>query len=510
MAERFRVSCGDKASTDNDMKLVRLVLPTLLLAVSNVEASSYVPYSATPPKVPREFRGAWIATVGNIDWPSKPGLPVTEQRAELISLLARAAALKLNAIIFQVRPSCDAIYASKIEPWSEFLTGTMGQAPQPFYDPLTLAIEEAHRRGMELHAWFNPYRARLKAEKGPVAASHVSKTRPQIVRNYGKYLWLDPGELETQEYSLSVVMDVVRRYDVDGIHFDDYFYPYREKGADGKELDFPDGASWEKYGAKSKLSRDDWRRRNVDLFVRRVYESIKATKPTVKFGVSPFGIWRPGNPPQIRGFDAYGVLYADSKKWLQSGWVDYFTPQLYWAIEPKEQSFAALLNWWNQQNPKRRHIWPGMSTVKARERWGPDEIVKQIQLAARQPVSAGHVHWNLKSLLGNNALQTALKRSVYAQPALVPACPWLESPAPGKPNVFVTDAGGKVQIAWETPGGEVARFWLLQTRRARSWTCEVLGTTRKLLDLPAPEVIVVTPIGSAGQLGTASVLMVSN
>ena len=487
------------------MNLARLSLAILFSASVALHAASYAPASLAPPEVAREFRGAWVATVGNIDWPSKPGLSVTEQRAELISLLDRAGALKLNALIFQVRPACDAMYASKIEPWSEFLTGTMGQAPQPFYDPLALAIEEAHRRGMELHAWFNPYRARLKAEKGPVAANHVSKVRPQIVRDYGKYLWLDPGELETQEYSLSVVMDVVRRYDVDGIHFDDYFYPYRERGEGGRELDFPDEASWKKYGAKSKLSRDDWRRRNVDTFIRRVYESIKATKPSVKFGLSPFGIWRPGNPPQIRGFDAYAVLYADSRKWLQSGWVDYFTPQLYWAIEPKEQSFPALLDWWNQQNPKRRHVWPGMNTAKARN-WGPREIPNQIELARKQPVSAGHVHWNMKSLLRNGELQSALERVAYAQPALVPACPWLDARPPGKPALSVSDTGGGLQIVWKPQQGEAVRFWLLQTRRGGAWTSEVTGVSGRKLDGPAPGVIALTAIDRAGNASAPAVL----
>ena len=392
------------------------------------------------------------------------------------------------------------MYASKLEPWSEFLTGTMGKAPEPFYDPLALAIEEAHKRGLELHAWFNPYRARVKSEHSPVASSHVTRKRPQIVRDYGKYLWLDPGERETQEYSLSVVLDVVKRYDVDGIHFDDYFYPYREQGKDGKEMSFPDDPSWNKYGVATKLNRDDWRRQNVNTFIRRVYESIKATKPTVKFGLSPFGIWRPGNPPQIRGFDAYAGLYADAKKWLGNGWVDYFTPQLYWAVEPKEQSFSALLDWWNQQNPRRRHIWPGMNTSKVRT-WGAGEIVQQIELSSRQPVSAGHVHWNMKSLLRSPDLTSALDRHAYAQPALVPACPWLGTRAPGKPVLSMSKAGGSLQVTWSPSPGEAVRFWLLQTKRGNSWSSKISGETRATLDGPAPDAIAVTPISRAGVAG---------
>jgi len=258
---------------------------------------------------------------------------VAGQKAELLAILDRAAQLRLNAIIFQVRPACDALYASPIEPWSEYLTGAMGKAPQPFYDPLTFAVEEAHKRGLELHAWFNPYRAAHPSAKSPIASNHISKTKPSLVRRYGKHLWLDPGEKEVQDYSLSVVMDVVRRYDVDGVHFDDYFYPYKES-----EGGFPDDASWKRFGAGGKLSRDDWRRENVNTFIRRVYETIKAAKPWVKFGVSPFGIWRPGNPSSVQGLDAYQELYADSRKWLQNAWVDYFTPQLYWRIIAPRQS----------------------------------------------------------------------------------------------------------------------------------------------------------------------------
>jgi len=329
---------------------IRTLLPfgAALAAISAAVASppaGYQPSSVVPPAPLREFRAAWIATVGNIDWPSRKTLSTQEQKAELLAILDRAAQLKLNALIFQVRPACDALYASRIEPWSEYLTSTMGQPPEPFYDPLDFAVEEAHKRGLELHAWFNPYRARLLAAGSPAAPNHVSKTRPQLVRQYGKYLWLDPGERAVQDYSLSVIMDVVNRYDVDGIHFDDYFYPYKEKDAEGKELDFPDDASWRRFGAGGKLSRDDWRRENVNLFIERVYKSIKAAKPWVKFGISPFGIWRPGNPPQIKGFDAFAELYADSRKWLANGWVDYFAPQLYWPIDPPDQSFPVLLRW---------------------------------------------------------------------------------------------------------------------------------------------------------------------
>ena len=408
--------------------LLLFLLLFLLLALSSVasaasvSAASYEPCSVTPPKPVREFRAAWVATVGNIDWPSQKGLSTADQKAELLAILDRAVQLKLNAIIFQVRPACDALYASQIEPWSEYLTGAMGKPPEPFYDPLAFAVEEAHKRGLELHAWFNPYRARTAIGNSPAAANHITKTRPQLVRQYGKSLWLDPGEKEVQDYSLSVIMDVVRRYDIDGVHFDDYFYPYKEKDASGQEMDFPDDSSWRRFGAGGKLPREDWRRENVNTFVCRVYQSIKAAKPAVKFGISPFGIWRPGYPQQIQGHDAYAKLYADSRKWLANGWLDYFSPQLYWAIDPPDQSFPVLLKWWGKQNSRGRHIWPGLDSTKTSvrrrppggeaipavnstsPRWQPEEIIAQIRLTRHQAGSSGHIHWNMRTLMRNTAL----------------------------------------------------------------------------------------------------------
>ena len=268
--------------------------------------------------------------------------------------------LNLNAIVLQVRPACDAIYASKIEPWSYYLTGAMGKAPEPFYDPLAFAVDEAHRRGLELHAWFNPYRVAMLSPAPAFSKNHITHTHPDWVQRYGSSLWLDPGEKAAAEYSLEVVMDVVRRYDIDGVQFDDYFYPYKEKDAQKRELEFPDGASWRKYGAGGGLSRDDWRRENVNSLVHQAYESIKAAKPWVKFGVAPFGIWEPGFPKQIRGKSAYTEIYADSRRWLTNGWVDYWSPQLYWPIDLPDQSFPVLLQWWTEQNPKHRNIWPGI------------------------------------------------------------------------------------------------------------------------------------------------------
>jgi uncharacterized lipoprotein YddW (UPF0748 family) len=467
-------------------------------------AATYESSSVVPPKVPREFRGAWIATVANIDWPSKPGLTVSQQKAELLAMLDRAAQLKLNAIVLQVRPECDALYASKIEPWSEYLTGTMGKAPEPIYDPLEFAVSEAHKRGLELHAWFNPYRALDHSSKSPVATNHISRTRPDLVRHYGNQLWLDPGMPDVQDHILRVVSDVVRRYDVDGVHFDDYFYPDPIKGSNGKNVEFPDEASWKRYGASSGLSRDDWRRQNVNSFIQRAYSSINSIKPWVKFGVSPHGIWRPKNPPQIKGSDNYSVIFADSRKWLINGWLDYFSPQLYWPTDKKEQSFTALLDWWDDQNLKSRHIWPGLYTVKVLDDWPPDEIVNQVRFASKQPVSAGHIHYDMKGLMGSSELRSSLAGGPYKEAALVPASPWMGRGVTNKPVVSINGVSStSLRLDVRTAPGEQVWRWILQTRIGGVWKTEFLPGSpfTRLFGVIRPEVIAVTPIDRYGNAG---------
>ena len=445
------------------------LLPAMLFAAGEV----YRPAAVTPPPPPREFRGAWIAAVAtNQDWPSKPGLPVAQQKAELIALLDRAVQLHLNAIIFQVRPAADAIYASSIEPWSERITGTQGMAPQPFYDPLLFAIAEAHKRGLELHAWFNPYRATHPLAESRVALNHISRTHPELIRQYDRQLVLDPGEPATQAHTLAVVMDVLRRYDVDGIQFDDYFYPYPEKDAPGRELNFPDDATWRKYGASGGLSRDDWRRQNVNQFIQKVYQSIKAVKPWVKFGISPFGIWRPDSQKQIQGMDAYAKLYADSRLWLANGWLDYCAPQLYWPIGQRGHSFPVLLQWWCAQNVKGRHLWPGLYDVSAGKEFSTDEIPQQIQIA-REQSAGGEIHFHLRSVTQNPTLADALRR-LYSQPALVPASPWLDSVPPDKPKLDIGESRAGLRFQWESSGGKPAWLWILQYRTNEVWATEIL------------------------------------
>jgi uncharacterized lipoprotein YddW (UPF0748 family) len=462
--------------------------------------------SLVPPAPQREFRAAWIATVGNSCWPSKPGLPVAQQKAELIAILDRAAVLKMNAVIFQVRPACDALYDSKIEPWSEYLNGEQGRAPSPYYDPLSFAITEAHRRGLELHAWFNPFRARHFQKVSPAfAPNHISRTHPELVRSYAKYLWLDPGEPAVRDYSRRVVMDVLQRYDVDGIHFDDYFYPYHESNSQG-DIPFPDDASWKKYGASSGLSRGDWRRRNVDVFMEQMYRAIKAEKPRVKFGISPFGIWRPKNPPSISGFDAYEEIYCDSRKWLREGWCDYIAPQLYWGIEPPKTSFTTLLGWWESENVKRRHVWAGMDSLKVGGKWEPTEIINQIGVTRRY-ANAGHIHWSVMALMRNAALDTALMQQAYQQPALIPACPWLDATPPAAPKLSVSKTAKSVRIQWQNTATEQLANWLVQTRANGEWSTQIFPAGRLdfSLDKSAPEIISVRAVDRVGNLSAPAI-----
>ena len=489
-------------------------LAGLLLATASMtgaSAAGYVPSTAKPPLPSREFRGAWVATVGNIDWPSKAGLTTAQQQGELLALLDRAVQLHLNAIILQVRPGCDAFYRSALEPWSEYLTGVMGRAPTPSYDPLEFAVEQSHARGLELHAWFNPFRARHTKALSPVAATHVSRTHPSWVKPYGSELWLDPGEDAVLDYSRRVILDVVRRYDVDGVHLDDYFYPYPEKDGRGRVRPFPDWASWNRYLARGgKLSREDWRRHNVDRFIQDLYQAIKVEKPIVKFGISPFGIWRPGFPAQIKGFDAYDELFADSRKWLVNGWLDYLAPQLYWSIEPREQSYPALLKWWAEQNSKQRHLWPGDAPGRIGPNRAASEIVNQVRLTRQQPGAGGNIHWSVSALMQNRGgVADALLKEPYLQPALVPASTWLDGSPPSKPALSSESTTGGVKLAWTRTGEEAVWLWVLQTKMGEEWHTEVLSnreTTRILKPTSLPGVIAVTAVDRCGNAGTPAVL----
>lgn len=449
----------------------------------------------TVPEPDREFRGGWVASVANIDWPSSKNLTSDQQKKEMLAILDRSVQLKLNAIVLQVRPACDAIYPSELEPWSEYLTGQIGRPPHPYYDPLEFAVTEAHKRGLELHAWFNPYRARLLSSHSPVPQNHISKTHPDWAKRYVKYLWLDPGEPGVQDHNVNVIMDVVKRYDVDGIHFDDYFYPYQDRDETGKLLDFPDKPSWDRYKESGgKLSRNDWRRENVNMFVERLSKEIRKEKPWVKFGISPFGIWKPGYPKQIRGLNAYEALYADARKWFVEGWLDYCSPQLYWNIDAREQSFPVLLKWWVQQNKKDRHLWPGISTARVGNTRGPEEIVKQIKLTRQQKGAGGVIHWSFKSLGQNRrGISDMLMKDLYRHDALIPASPWMGRDQPSKPSVTGGQADAVINLQWHVANPtEKVWLWVLQKRIDETWHTEILPGEKQgcALDSDDPGVVV--------------------
>ena len=442
--------------------------------------------AADVPSPPREFRAAWIATVANIDWPSRPGLPNRVQKQELVALFDKAVDLNLNAIVLQIRPSADALYPSKLEPWSEYLTGETGKAPEPFYDPLKFAVEEAHRRGLHLHVWFNPYRVRQSGAKSAPSSDHASVADADIVREYGPYLWFDPGEPEALQRFIDVITDVVNRYDIDGVHIDDYFYPYP---VDGKP--FPDDESYQRaVEAGETLDRDDWRRQNCDRLVEQMYKAVKQEKPWVLVGISPFGIWRPGHPEGIEGLDQYAVLYADARKWLREGWVDYFTPQLYWRMEGP-QSYPKLLTWWHEENVKQRRLWPGNFTSRVRsgpeieatrEVWPAEELIRQIEVTREIVPKPGNVHFSMKALMDNrDGLNDKLKSGVYAEPALIPEIDWLGGKPPGKPEIFMGEReGNRIDFESTTADEQAPAHWVLRVRTGDEWKMLIApGSLRK-------------------------------
>ena len=415
---------------------------------------------------PREFRGVWVASVANIDWPSQPGLPVAQQKTELLNILNRMEELNLNALVLQVRPNGDAFYNSAIEPWSGWLTGKQGTPPQPYYDPLEFAIAESHKRNIELHAWFNPYRAQLSPNDGSFASNHAAIKYPQYAYRYGKFIWLDPGAKIVQDQTFNTIMDVVRRYDIDAVHFDDYFYPYPQRGQE-----FPDYQTYNSYKASGgNLSLSNWRRQNVNNMVERLYQGIHAEKPYVKFGISPFGIYRPGNPPGIVGLDQYESLYADVKLWLTKGWVDYLAPQLYWRIDPPQQSYPALLNWWLQQNPQRRHIYAGnfLSQLQV-SGWPVSEFERQVAISRQRAsqLSLGNIFYSMKMFRDNVAgVNNVFKNYIYPTPALPPAMPWLDNQPPAPPIGVQVNSD---VISWNVDNTGDVRSWALYQANSNQW-----------------------------------------
>jgi len=430
----------------------------------------------------REFRAAWVATVANINWPSKPGLTTEQQQKEAIELLDFLQDHHFNAVILQVRPQCDALYESALEPWSYFLTGKQGRAPSPYYDPLQFWTEAAHDRGIELHVWLNPYRAHHKDGK-EITEQSIVKRKPELALYLKEgYWWLDPAQKGTQEHSTAVVMDLVKRYDIDGVHFDDYFYPYPSYN-NGE--DFPDSLSWKAYTSSGgTLSRGDWRRAAVNIFIEQLYKKIKAAKPWVKFGLSPFGIWRPGYPESIAGFDQYDQLYADARLWLNKGWIDYFTPQLYWPINRPAQSFPVLLGWWAGENILKRHLWPGISVGRDSSARNVNEILSQIQISRGMlPASKGVVHWSISSITKNPAMAKALLETPYKNQALVPASPWLDNTAPIAPLLKLT-VKDSAHISWTHPDKTDVFRWVVYYEYGEQKEYAILNRSASHFELP--------------------------
>lgn len=464
------------------------------------------------PDVDREFRAVWVATVANIDWPSEPGLSVEEQQKELIEILDKAAALHLNAVIFQVRPAADALYESPYEPWSSYLSGTMGLGPLPHYDPLEFVVREAHKRGLELHAWFNPYRAGHPSDRSEISSDHISKTNPEWVHQFGDFLWLDPGHPEAKEHTLNVILDVVERYDIDGVHFDDYFYPYPSYD-EGRE--FPDSLSWQKARERGvTMEKDDWRRNNVDSLIEELSKRIKEINPDVKFGISPFGIWRPGFPENTTGFDAYSELYADAKLWLKEGWLDYFTPQIYYKSSQIGQPFPIMLEWWVDQNDHDIHMWPGLFTSRVRTQnpqWPLEEIIGQVYTSRAFPDVTGAVHFSMRTFSLNSVdINRHIAAGPYAKPALKPASPWMSTDAPAQPEIEYELYDDRWTLSFYSPDNDDIRWWAVRLNYDGNWETDIMPGSRRHIvyndgrNSVRPDTVVVTGFDRLGNESVAS------
>ncbi len=461
------------------------------------------------PDTEREFRAVWIATVANIDWPSKPGLTTLEQKTELRAILDRVKILNMNAVIFQVRPAGDALYSSAFEPWSEYLTGEQGKAPDPFYDPLEFAVEEAHRRGLELHAWINPFRVKHSTAKSNLAENHLSKTNPHLVHEYGRHLWMDPGHPESHNWSMKIIRDIVHRYDVDAIHIDDYFYPYPERDLTGSFIEFPDSTTYAFYTERNgSIERDNWRRQNVDSFIERMHKEIKEIDPTVRFGISPSGLWQPDmQGDEIDGFDAFGKIYADSRKWFHEGWLDYFSPQLYWPLEQIGQRYSVLLNWWNTQNTTGKHLWPGNYTSRIRfgeDLWPVSEITDQISITRDFPGATGNVHFSTRILMMNPDGLLDELRNLYDKPALVPATDWLGGLPPLPPESRLLTIDGIPYLEFQPAGEEATWLYVVKKRFEDKWQTEIIPGWNQQIPLAVqtdgqlPEAIILTAVNRIG------------
>lgn len=404
-----------------------------------------------------EFRGVWVATVANIDWPVSQGLTSEEQQQAFKELVVFHKQNGMNALIVQVRPNADALYDSPYEPWSRWLTGKEGKAPDPYYDPLEFMIKECRAQQMEFHAWFNPFRAVFGGDTTALDSSHIYFQHPEWMVFYGKHGYLDPGVPEARKFSLDVIMDVVNRYDIDGVHFDDYFYPYRVDS-----LQFPDSLSYAAYG-DTLVRKDDWRRENINQFVAAVHDSIESVKPEVKFGVSPFGVWRNRNQDPLgsdsqAGQTTYDDLYADIRLWLKNGWLDYVAPQIYFSIGYPPADYEKLLDWWTR-NTFGKQLYIGQAAYKVDnnhdENWElASQIPQQIRMNRRNFQVDGSIYFSARSFLENPLnLNDSLQKEYYRHPALIPPMTWnreenLAPPAPPE-KLQIARHKHRVLLQWE-------------------------------------------------------------
>ena len=370
-----------------------------------------------------EFRGVWVATVDNIDWPSSGNFNSDSQKVEFLKLLDMHQRNGFNALIVQVRPAADAFYPSQFEPWSEWLTGKQGQPPYPYYDPLEFMITETHKRGMAFHAWMNPYRAEFNIGVSSISPTHITKLHPEWFLNYGDKKYFDPGNKAVQQYVANVVKDVVSRYPVDAIHFDDYFYPYRIAGKE-----FPDNITYEQFG--NGLKKDNWRRSNTDSIIALLSRVIKAANKTCQFGISPFGIWRSKERDSINGSNTnggasdYDDLYADILLWLKNGWIDYVAPQLYWEFSHRTAPYNVLLDWWNNHTFGRQcYIGLGIYKANTNKAWrDPTQLTRQIDALRSKPNIQGMIFFSSKSFENNpNGWSDSLRLHYFKDPATLPA-----------------------------------------------------------------------------------------
>lgn len=406
-----------------------------------------------PPK--RELRGAWVATFYGIDWPNRTETP-TQQQNTFINILDHHKTTGINVLYVQMRSQCDAMYPSSIEPWSADLTGTQGKAPSPLWDPMQFAIDETHKRGIEFHAWLNPYRAVSNTASLPgFAVTHIAKTHPEWMLTVGTTKVLNPGLSIVRDYVIRVVVDILNRYDIDGIHFDDYFYP--SSGVINDDSAFM-------ANPRGITDRGDWRRDNVNLLIKRLYDTIKTIKPWVKFGVSPTGIYRNSTNPDIgtptSGQEHYSALYADTKKWLQKGWVDYIEPQVYWYIGQPSANYAAIIPWWNN-NANGRHIYIGMAGYRVNDpasgsNWAnPSLIPNQMRINRRYPNIYGQSFYNTTSLRSTTKLgfRDSLQKFFYQKPALLPTMPWRDNlpPQPATALNVIKWGNDSVVLKWTKP-----------------------------------------------------------